>query len=110
MGFTRVGAHRSPPKSHLESAVDTRDRPRRPVGRPRALSDGEVALANRLHASGVPKAAIARRLGVSRPTIYRALAGGSSTERAGTALSARLPSNTQLTDFAMPAARDSLLR
>lgn len=39
------------------------------------LTMGDVARARQLVATGVPKARIARELGVSRPTLYDALAG-----------------------------------
>ncbi|MEO3758539.1 helix-turn-helix domain-containing protein [Mycobacterium sp. B14F4] len=67
---TPPAAARSP-HLHQVSAGDAR---KRPVGRPRALDAEKVALVNRLHALGVSKSAIARTLGVSRPTVYRALA------------------------------------
>jgi DNA invertase Pin-like site-specific DNA recombinase len=43
------------------------------VGRPKALSDEKVALAQRMHASGESASIIANTLGVSRATLYRAL-------------------------------------
>lgn len=45
-----------------------------PIGRPRALSPEQVALAERMRASGEPVPVIAETLGVSRATMYRALA------------------------------------
>ena len=65
---------RSRSQTHHDSAGDARFVHKRPVGRPRALDAEKVALVNWLFALGVSKTAIARTLGVSRPTIYRALA------------------------------------
>ena len=45
-----------------------------PIGRPRALSKPNAALAQRMHASGEPASTIAAALGVSRATVYRVLA------------------------------------
>ncbi|MGV0838490.1 recombinase family protein [Mycolicibacterium thermoresistibile] len=45
-----------------------------PIGRPRALTPNQVAQAERLRAAGEPVPEIAKLLGVSRPTLYRALA------------------------------------
>lgn len=39
------------------------------------LTDGQIFSARELIARGVPKAAVARELGVSRQTLYTALAG-----------------------------------
>jgi DNA invertase Pin-like site-specific DNA recombinase len=49
------------------------------IGRPRALDQSKMALAQRMHASGESASTIATALGVSRATVYRALAdeGGS---------------------------------
>lgn len=44
------------------------------VGRPRALGDEQIAIAERMRADGEPVPAIAAALGVSRATLYRALA------------------------------------
>lgn len=44
------------------------------IGRPRMLDGSKTALAQRMHASGEPASMIAATLGVSRATIYRALA------------------------------------
>ncbi|WP_124711160.1 recombinase family protein [Gordonia insulae] len=44
------------------------------VGRPRALDDDQVAVAERLRADGQPVPTIAATLGVSRATLYRTLA------------------------------------
>ena len=45
-----------------------------PIGRPRALSADQIALAERMRASGEPVPVIAETLGVSRATLYRTLA------------------------------------
>src|SRR6202163_2585067 len=47
------------------------------IGRPKALDQSKVALAQRMHASGEPASTIATTLGVSRATIYRALTNSS---------------------------------
>lgn len=47
-----------------------------PIGRPRALSPDQIALAERMRAAGEPVPEIAKTLGVSRPTMYRLLASG----------------------------------
>jgi DNA invertase Pin-like site-specific DNA recombinase len=44
------------------------------IGRPRALDTPKAALAQRMHASGESASTIAAALGVSRATVYRALA------------------------------------
>ncbi|ORW29572.1 resolvase [Mycobacterium paraense] len=44
------------------------------IGRPKALDNSKTALAQRMHASGEPASTIAATLGVSRATVYRALA------------------------------------
>src|SRR3978361_1468255 len=44
------------------------------VGRPRALDQSKMALAQRMHASGESASTIAVALGVSRATVYRVLA------------------------------------
>ena len=44
------------------------------IGRPKALDPSKVALAQRMHASGESASTIASTLGVSRATVYRALA------------------------------------
>jgi DNA invertase Pin-like site-specific DNA recombinase len=49
------------------------------IGRPKALTDEKVALAQRMHASGEPASTIADTLGVSRATLYRALAEAGSS-------------------------------
>lgn len=44
------------------------------VGRPKALSAEQAALAARMHASGESATTIAKAVGVSRATVYRVLA------------------------------------
>jgi DNA invertase Pin-like site-specific DNA recombinase len=44
------------------------------IGRPKALSEKNAALAQRMHASGEPASTIAAALGVSRATVYRVIA------------------------------------
>jgi DNA invertase Pin-like site-specific DNA recombinase len=44
------------------------------IGRPKALDESKVALAQRMHASGEAASMIAATLGVSRATVYRVLA------------------------------------
>lgn len=44
------------------------------IGRPKALDQSKVALAQRMHASGESAGIIASTLGVSRATVYRVLA------------------------------------
>lgn len=43
------------------------------IGRPKALDDAKVGLAQRMHASGESARTIAATLGVSRATVYRVL-------------------------------------
>jgi DNA invertase Pin-like site-specific DNA recombinase len=47
------------------------------IGRPKALDQSKVALAQRMHTSGESASTIAAALGVSRATVYRVLAEGS---------------------------------
>ncbi|OBK87637.1 recombinase family protein [Mycolicibacter sinensis] len=44
-----------------------------PIGRPRVISDEQVAFAQRMRASGEPVAEIAKQLGLKVPTLYRYL-------------------------------------
>jgi DNA invertase Pin-like site-specific DNA recombinase len=46
-----------------------------PIGRPKALTAEQIALAKRMRTSGEPMPVIAQTLGVSRATLYRTLAG-----------------------------------
>jgi DNA invertase Pin-like site-specific DNA recombinase len=50
------------------------------IGRPKALDQSKVALAQRMHASGESATTIAATLGVSRATIYRILADADSAD------------------------------
>jgi DNA invertase Pin-like site-specific DNA recombinase len=60
------------------AARDAR-RPRgQAIGRPKALDQSKVALAQRMHASGESATTIATTLGVSRATIYRVIADADS--------------------------------
>jgi hypothetical protein len=45
------------------------------IGRPKALDQSKVALAQRMHASGESASTIAATLNVSRATVYRVLSG-----------------------------------
>jgi DNA invertase Pin-like site-specific DNA recombinase len=47
------------------------------IGRPKALDQSKVALAQRMHASGESASTIAATLGVSRATVYRVIADDS---------------------------------
>lgn len=60
-----------------ERRTAAREAPRsrgQPIGRPKALDNAKAALVRRMHASGEPVSTIAGTLGVSRATVYRALA------------------------------------
>jgi DNA invertase Pin-like site-specific DNA recombinase len=50
------------------------------IGRPKALDQSKVALAQRMHASGESASTIAATLGVSRATIYRVLSDNPEAE------------------------------
>lgn len=50
-----------------------------PIGRPKKLTTEQIALAERMRASGEPVPVIAATLGVSRATLYRTLAEGDRT-------------------------------
>jgi DNA invertase Pin-like site-specific DNA recombinase len=50
------------------------------LGRPKALDESKAALAQRMHASGESAGTIAATLGVSRATVYRALAEDTTEE------------------------------
>jgi len=50
------------------------------IGRPKALDQSKVALAQRMHASGESANTIAATLGVSRATAYRVLADEDGSE------------------------------
>ncbi|WP_145014072.1 recombinase family protein [Mycobacterium marseillense] len=62
-------------KERRAAARDARRARGQSIGRPKALDPSNVALARRMHASGESASTIATALGVSRATIYRALAG-----------------------------------
>ena len=61
------------------AARDARRARGQSIGRPKALDQSKMALAQRMHASGESANTIAATLGVSRATVYRVLAddGGS---------------------------------
>jgi DNA invertase Pin-like site-specific DNA recombinase len=61
------------------AARDARRARGQSIGRPKALTDEKVALARRMHASGESASTIADTLGVSRATLYRALAEAGSS-------------------------------
>lgn len=56
------------------AARDARRARGQSIGRPKALTDEKGALARRMHASGEAASTISATLGVSRATVYRALA------------------------------------
>src|SRR6201988_286803 len=56
------------------AARDARRARGQSIGRPKALDQTKVALAQRMHASGESVTTIANALGVSRATVYRVLA------------------------------------
>jgi DNA invertase Pin-like site-specific DNA recombinase len=56
------------------AARDARRARGQSIGRPKALDQSKMALAQRMHASGESASTIATTLGVSRATVYRALA------------------------------------
>lgn len=62
------------------AARDARRARGQSIGRPKALDHSRMALAQRMHASGESASIIAATLGVSRATVYRALADKSSVE------------------------------
>jgi DNA invertase Pin-like site-specific DNA recombinase len=61
-------------KERRTAARDARRARGQSIGRPKALNDEKAALAQRMHASGESANTIASTLGVSRATVYRALA------------------------------------
>jgi DNA invertase Pin-like site-specific DNA recombinase len=61
-------------KERRTAARDARRARGQAIGRPKALDKSKVALAQRMHASGESASTIANTLGVSRATLYRALA------------------------------------
>ena len=62
------------------AARDARRARGQSIGRPRALDQSKMALAQRMHASGESASTIAAALGVSRATVYRVLASTGSDE------------------------------
>ena len=56
------------------AARDARRARGQSIGRPKALDQSKVALAQRMHTSGESASTIASTLGVSRATVYRVLA------------------------------------
>jgi hypothetical protein len=58
------------------AARDARRARGQSIGRPKALDQSKVGLAQRMHASGESASTIAATLGVSRATVYRVLAEG----------------------------------
>jgi DNA invertase Pin-like site-specific DNA recombinase len=56
------------------AARDARRTRGQSIGRPKALDQSKMALAQRMHASGESASTIAATLGVSRATVYRVLA------------------------------------
>jgi DNA invertase Pin-like site-specific DNA recombinase len=66
-------------RERRSAARDARRARGQAIGRPRALTDEKVALARRMHASGESASTIADTLGVSRATLYRALAEAGSS-------------------------------
>jgi DNA invertase Pin-like site-specific DNA recombinase len=56
------------------AARDARRARGQSIGRPKALDQSKMALAQRMHASGESASTIASTLGVSRATVYRVLA------------------------------------
>jgi DNA invertase Pin-like site-specific DNA recombinase len=61
-------------KERRTEARDARRARGQSIGRPKALDQSKVALAQRMHASGQSAGTIASTLGVSRATVYRVLA------------------------------------
>lgn len=62
------------------AARDARRVRDQPLGRPKALDGDKAALAVRMRASGEPVPTIAATLGVSRATVYRAIASADNAE------------------------------
>jgi DNA invertase Pin-like site-specific DNA recombinase len=61
-------------KERRMAARDARPARGQSIGRPKALDPSKAALAQRMHTSGESASTIAATLGVSRATVYRALA------------------------------------
>lgn len=64
-------------KERRTAARDARRARGQSIGRPKALDQSKVALAQRMHASGESASTISATLGVSRATVYRVLAESS---------------------------------
>ena len=62
------------------AARDARRARGQAIGRPKALDQSKVTLAQRMHATGESATTIAATLGVSRATIYRILADADSAD------------------------------
>ena len=69
-------------KERRTAARDARRARGQSIGRPKALDQSKVALAQRMHASGESAGTIASTLGVSRATVYRVLAESSESAQA----------------------------
>jgi DNA invertase Pin-like site-specific DNA recombinase len=61
-------------KERRTASRDARRARAQSIGRPKALDQSKVALAQRMHASGEAATTIVSALGVSRATVYRVLA------------------------------------
>jgi DNA invertase Pin-like site-specific DNA recombinase len=61
-------------RERRKAARDARRARGQSIGRPKALDEKKMALAQRMHASGESASTIAATLGVSRATVYRVLA------------------------------------
>jgi DNA invertase Pin-like site-specific DNA recombinase len=70
-------------KERRTAARDARRARGQSVGRPKALDQSKMALAQRMHASGESASTIASTLGVSRATVYPDLAQFSVHVRCG---------------------------
>jgi len=68
-------------KERRMAARDARRARGQSIGRPKALDQSKVALAQRMHASGESASTIASALGVSRATVYRVLAESPESEQ-----------------------------
>jgi DNA invertase Pin-like site-specific DNA recombinase len=81
IGRAIVGILASMAELELELACERREAARKarkdrgqPIGRPKALDPDKAGLARRMRSSGEPVPTIAKTLGVSRATVYRAIA------------------------------------
>jgi hypothetical protein len=68
-------------KERRTAARDARRARGQSIGRPRALDQSKMALAQRMHASGESAGTIAATLGVSRATVYRVLADSNDDDQ-----------------------------